>query len=321
MSRSLALAALLLAAGCGRGTFAPDCPLPPKGARAEPAALVALADGGVAAIHADSREQWCGGFVSWHAPDGSEFRAPTVAATPDGYEANFVGAAGTRNRIWMVGRRYGTLIGIGRTSGDVEIVKRGLDAERIAAVDDNRFVVWIGGSRGTLIVFNDGGNELASIAVDAAVLGATAHDPATDTLYVAYDGGAAIRTVDLARSAAGRLHYPLGLGPSYRQRGLALTAEGLFASDVARGIVVRWDPASGDVLDAEPVGRNPEPLALGPDGRLWAADAVGAVFLRQDGRWQAQAAGFGRPVALAAVTEAVWVADFADEPITRVDAP
>lgn len=321
MRRLVALATMVLVSACGRGTFDPDCPQPPRGARAEPAGLVALADGGVAAVHADNREEWCGGFVTWHGPDGSEFRAPTVAATPDGYEANFVGAAGTRNRIWMVGRRYGALIGVGRDSGEVEIVHRGMEAERIARIDDDRFVVWVGGARAALAVFNDGGKELARIPVDAALLGAAAHDPATDTLFVAYDGGAAVRTVDLGRSAAGRLHYPLGLGPAYRQRGLALTAEGLFASDVARGIVVRWDPATGEVLAAEPVGRNPEPLALGPDGRLWLADATGAVFLREQGVWQLQAAGLKRPVALAAVTDAVWVADFGAQTLVKVAAP
>lgn len=321
LTRFAAVALALVVAGCGRGTFAPDCPAPVRGSAAEPVGLVALTDGGVAAVHADTRERWCGGFVSWHAPDGAAAATPTLIEVPEGYEANFVGAVGTRNRIWVAGRRYGTVVGIGRDSRQVEIVKRGVDAARIAPIDDDRFAVWIDGARGTLRVFNDAGREMVDIAVDAAILGATAYDPATATLFVAYDGGSSIRTVDLERGLAGPLQYPLGLGPSYRQRGLALTPDGLFASDVARGLVLRWDPATGEPISAEAVGRNPEAMALGPDGRLWVADATGAVFLREPSGWRPVAADLGRPVALAAVTDAVWVADFSEAAVLRVEAP
>src|SRR5690606_198719 len=62
LTRFAAVALALVVAGCGRGTFAPDCPAPVRGSAAEPVGLVALTDGGVAAVHADTRERWCGGF-------------------------------------------------------------------------------------------------------------------------------------------------------------------------------------------------------------------------------------------------------------------
>lgn len=309
----------LLAAGCGQATFDPDCPQPRAGDAAEPIAAVPTPAGGIAVVHADTQERFCGGFLHWMDGTGAADGTPLLIEVPSGYEANFVGAAHTGNRVWIVGRRYGDVIGIDLETRRVARILRGTGATRVFAVDDELFGLWIPGANPRIEFRNAAGNLTASFGADSAPTVAAA--TANGAVWLAVDGGRFVRVVDRETGNTRTLQYPLGVGGIYRLRGMVAAGGRIWATDHGRGLVLSWDAGSGEPLTADPVGTRPEALLLDNDDRLWVADAAGSVWRLDGHEWQLLAAGLGRPSALLQTGDGVFVVDFASGDLSQVVAP
>jgi len=89
---------------------------------------------------------------------------------------------------------------------------------------------------------------------------------------------------------------------------------------VVTNTIDRLDPGTGAVTESIAVGRRPTLLAAAPDGVLWVANFDDETLSRVDGHGGATTLGMGfHPTGLVASNDAVWVADGFAGVVLRID--
>ncbi len=306
---------------CGQANFTPDCNIPARGDRARPAAIAVLPDGNAVVAHGDQDESFCGGFLTVHDPTGAEVRDPAMIPVRQGFEANFSSLVLTDDVLWVAGRRYGNIAALDPGTLEVRFLIEESLSDLLVVAGKRRIGAWLPlDGRPEIRWFSESGDLEAALQTSLTRLGAGGWDSANRRIWLGFDGGSNLQYVSADQLDQTSPVFPLGVGTNYSTRGLAVTGGQVWISDYSKALVARIDAGSGEIVDASEVGFRPEGLSAGPDGRIWATDGSGDVYVR-DNDWTLVRSGLDRPIGLAAGAGMAWVSDFAENLVTTVSAP
>ncbi|RMF18702.1 MAG: hypothetical protein D6761_01995 [Candidatus Dadabacteria bacterium] len=303
---------VILLPACGQAVFSPACRTPEADELARPVAAVPDGRGRLLVVNADTDERYCGGFIAVRdASSGAATAEAVLVPVAQGFEANFPGGVTADEKLWLAGRRYGSLIGLDIATLEVVVDVPEVFADRLAAMGNDRLLAWTAKTGDPeLIWFDTTGRELGRVVSTLAPLSATAWDPELKRLWLGFAGAGNVQFVDAEQPDVIHTRFPRGVGTDHTISGMVWHNGVVYASDSAAGIVLSWRSDDGEPLAAEPVGRSPGALAVDARGRLWALDSDGAVLRRDAVGWEVVTA-VGRPTGLLFANQMTWVLDYA----------